>query len=97
MGLDLEYYWRLTPNQFKKHYEGYRVRIENEAKMKDQLNHILGMYIGFAVNEPSKYPNKPHLMKQEQLREMTDDEMERKVERLNKLFGGSIKIQNGNK
>ena len=37
--------------------------MEDIAIFNDSLNHILGSYIGLAVNSPKKYPKKPALQK----------------------------------
>lgn len=39
--------------------DGYVERLEDYAKSEDALNHALGKYIGFAMNDPKKYPEKP--------------------------------------
>lgn len=39
--------------------DGYVERLEDYAKSEDALNHALGKYISFAMNDPKKYPEKP--------------------------------------
>jgi len=39
--------------------QGYQDRTEDIAVLTDSLNHILGSYVGVAVNAPKKYPKKP--------------------------------------
>ena len=39
--------------------DGYVERLEDYAKSEDALNHALGKYVGFAMNDPKKYPDKP--------------------------------------
>lgn len=39
--------------------DGYVERLEDYAKSEDALNHALGKYVGFAMNDPKKYPEKP--------------------------------------
>lgn len=63
MGLTLDYYWNLTPIEFKKHCEAYEKKQENDMLKQDVLNHILGQYIAIAVNDPKHYPKKPYLTK----------------------------------
>jgi hypothetical protein len=95
IGLDLFYYWNLTPKQFKKHFEAYKLLQEAEAREADARNHVLGQYIGMAVNAPKKYPREPFLKKHRTPEQMTPEEMEKKVEKYNKLLGGTI--NHGNK
>lgn len=86
--MDLNYFWELNPNQLKKYINVYEQRKKNEAREIDMLNHILGQYIGAAVNSPKKYPRKPLLFKESKPKEMTGDEMEEIAKRLNQKFGG---------
>ena len=51
----------MTIGQLLNCIEGYGKRLDAEAKQTDQLNHILGEYIAYAVNSPKKYPKKPKL------------------------------------
>jgi hypothetical protein len=63
-------------------------------KEADALNHSLGQYIGIAVKNPKKYPNKPFLHKEEQQpiqRNMSDNQMELEAKRIAKMFGGEIR------
>lgn len=91
IGLDLHYFWSLTPKQFEKHLEVY---VENEKKRiteKDMLNHILGKYIAIAFNNPKDYPDKSFLDTSNVTYEMTDEEMERQAKRNTIKMGGVIK------
>lgn len=55
------------------------------------LNWILGKYIGFAFNDPKKYPNKPFLDNSTPIKkEMTDKEMEEMGRRNCLMLGGEL-------
>lgn len=51
----------MTIGEFKHCADGYKDRLEREARQTDMLNHILGNYIAVGVNNPKKYPKKPTL------------------------------------
>jgi len=89
IGLDLNYYWTLTPKQFTKHVESYANIANARLKEADTLNHLLGQYIRSAFNEPNKYPEQPYLSKEVKI--MTDDEMERRALHNTILLGGNTK------
>ena len=55
------------------------------------LNHLLGSYVGMAVNNPKKYPKKPYLSENQPLEDMDDDEMEKMAKRNTIKMGGEIK------
>lgn len=59
--MKLEEYWSLTPNEFKKYFEAFELKEKNKVIEIDSLNHLLGKYIAYAVNEPKKYPKEPFL------------------------------------
>lgn len=94
IGLDLHYYWSLTPKQWEKYVKVFseeRIRINKE---KDQFNYMLGKYIAWAFNDPKHYPNKPFLETyEESTKVMTDEEMENIARRNTIRMGGVI---NGN-
>lgn len=90
IGLDLNYFWQLTPKQFTKHLEGNAKRTIEQRKETDMLNHILGQYIRIAFNQPNQYPDDPQFAKPER-KVMTDDEMERRARNNTILLGGKIK------
>lgn len=89
IGLDLDYFWRLTPNQFTKHVEAFNKKQEGRAKDTDALNYLLGKYIGFAVNDPQNYPDSPYLTPRERVI-MSDDDMEAAAMRNTIRLGGNI-------
>lgn len=91
IGLNLLYFWQLTPNQFKKYVTVYQEKEKNRVIEQDFLNHILGKYISFAFNDPKKYPRKSFLNKEKELVEMTDNEMEEMAKRNVRMMGGVIK------
>lgn len=74
--MSLNEYWGLNPKQFQKYINVYKLKQEQSLQEQDYLNYLLGQYIAYSFNNPKKYPKKPFLQKT-QLKEMTDDEMER--------------------
>ena len=51
---------------------------------------MLGKYIAYAFNDPKKYPSKPFLENDTDLKPMTDDEMELQARRNTIKMGGVI-------
>lgn len=92
IGLSLDYFWKLTPKQFTKHIRVFNQQEKQRVQEIDTLNHILANYIGFAINEPKKYPKKPYLFEQpkKELRKMSADEMEMQAYKNSILLGGVI-------
>lgn len=90
IGLDLNYFWNLTPNQYTKYVETYRKKSKERLQEKDYLNHLLGQYISYAFNNPKEYPKKPYLY-EETKQDMTTNEMERQVINNTIMMGGVIK------
>lgn len=91
IGLDLHYYWSLNPKQWAKHIEVFNKKEQSRLREQDLLNHILGKYIAYAFNDPKKYPDKPFLEKNTDLKPMTDEEMERQARHNTIRMGGVIK------
>ena len=58
--------------------DGYQERLNQEVQTRDRLNHMLGNYIGIAVNDPKHYPKKPFLTKDKN-EGKTDEARERYV------------------
>ena len=52
-----------------------RERVEYEFMSNDALNHLLGHYVYFALNEPTKYPKQP-FTKVEQTRQQVEQTAE---------------------
>ena len=97
MGLTLDYFWSLNPKQYKKHCDVYRQKQETDVLIKDRLNHILGQYIGIAINDGKNYPKKPLLDTTERTEttpQQTVDEMEKMARRNTLFMGGVIKDDN---
>lgn len=90
IGLDLHYFWSLTPKQFEKHLEVYAENEKKRITEKDMLNHLLGKYISFAFHKPADYPDRSFLDTSQTLVEMTDEEMERQAKRNTIKMGGVI-------
>lgn len=91
LGLDLHYFWSLNPKQWEKYVKVFNQKEENRLKEKDMFNFILGKYIGFAVNDPRHYPDKPFTSNDTELKPMTDEEMEKQARRNTIKMGGVIK------
>lgn len=92
IGLNLDYYWSLTPKQYAKHCKMYLKKEEQDIKIKDKLNHILGQYIGIAFNNGKHYPKKPLLdsaTEEKETQPQTLDDMER-IARNNTLIMGGV-------
>lgn len=91
IGLDLNYFWSLNVKQYAKHIRAYNQKQKERYREVDYMNFMLGKYISFAVNEPSKYPTKPFLDEAEEKHtEMTVSEMERQAKINTVLMGGVI-------
>ena len=90
IGLDLHYFWSLTPKQFEKHVKVFNQKEQLRFKEIDILNYILGKYVAFAVNDPKHYPKEPYTQKTTQLEPMTDEEMEKQARRNTIKMGGVI-------
>ncbi len=90
IGLDLHYFWSLTPKQYAKHVKVFTDKEQSRYKEVDMFNYILGKYVAYAVNDPKHYPNKPFTEKTAQLEPMTDDEMEKQARRNTIKMGGVI-------
>ena len=71
IGLDLHYFWSLNPKQWSKYVKVFNEKEKQRLKEVDTLNHILGKYIGFAVNDPKHYPSRPFTEKNTDLKPMT--------------------------
>lgn len=91
IGLDLHYFWTLTPKQWAKYVKVFNQKQELRLKELDSLNYILGKYVAFGVNDPKHYPSKPFTEKDTELEPMTDEEMEKQARRNTIKMGGVIK------
>ena len=98
IGLDLLYYWQLNPKQLNKHIEVYNRRVDEDIKLQDRLNHVLGMYAMYAFNDPEQYPKEPFFnIDPVEKHEQTAEDMER-MARLNTLMlGGTINGSNNHR
>ena len=90
IGLDLHYFWSLNPKEFAKHVKVFNEKEQERLKEKDLFNFMLGKYIAFAFNDPKKYPSKPFLDNNTDLKPMTDEEMEKQARRNTIKMGGVI-------
>ena len=50
----------MTWGDFQDCLEGYNDHLRRWRDEVDSLNHILGTYISYAVNDPKKYPKEPY-------------------------------------
>lgn len=90
IGLDLHYFWSLTPKQWGKYVKCYNEKEIERLKEIDTMNYLLGKYIGWAVNDPKHYPSKPFTEKNTDLKPMSDEDMERQARRNTIKMGGVI-------
>ena len=90
IGLDLHYFWSLTPKQWAKHIEIFNKKEKQRLHETDMFNYILGKYVAYAFNDPKHYPAKPLTEKNTDLEPMTDEEMERQARRNTIKMGGVI-------
>jgi hypothetical protein len=82
--LDILTFWELTPYEFSLKVKAYSKKIKQEQEEKLVLT-----YLGAAWQRSKKMPSlKQVLGKQETNKQMTPEEMLRKVIALNKAFGG---------
>lgn len=90
IGLNLDYFWNLTPNAYQKYRKVFEKKRKEDLQNQDYLNNILGQYINYAFNNPKKYP-KPFLSEKIKMRHsMTSAEMEEQVRRNTLMMGGVI-------
>lgn len=75
IGLDLTYYWSLTPRQFEKHIDVYEQKERQKYDDYDAILWRLGIYVGIAHHRPKEYPKKPILAKEEMSVEDMKDQM----------------------
>lgn len=75
-GVPYDLFWGdITPKVFRKFIGAHNKRIQEQ----DMLNHMLGQYIGTAVNNGTKYPKQPYLSESNQPKMMSFDEYENLV------------------
>ena len=91
IGLDLHYFWTLTPKQWEKYVKVFNEKEKQRLKEVDTLNYLLGKYVAYGVNDPKHYPSKPFTEKDTDLKPMTDEEMEKQARRKTIKMGGVIK------
>ena len=96
IGLTLKQYWNITPKEFYYYVDAYNERLVTQ----DSLNHMFGRYIGFAVNDPKKYPVDPFLKKDKKsddgsynLREMNPEDIDKAMESIATKF--NARAENG--
>lgn len=74
-----------------KYVEAHEKQLNENMKMTDACNHILGRYIAYAFNKPKAYPKKPFLSESDRSGErMSISQMQDIAKRQTKLLGGVI-------
>lgn len=63
-GVPLDYYWgKITPVQLKSYATAYQEKLNDQVKLLDATNHILGGYIRTAISDviagKNNYPDEP--------------------------------------
>ncbi len=94
IGLDLNYFWSINPNQYRKHLSIYNKKQEEQLKEKDTLNWTMGKYMIYAFNDPKKYPKKPFSLEEKKETKQTDREMEQQAMIITAQLGGIIHENN---
>ena len=67
----------MTWGDFQDCISGFNDRLKRAREETDMMNHILGRYVAYAVNNPKKYPKEPLLLASEgkpQEIALTDDQ-----------------------
>lgn len=90
IGLDIHYFWSLTPKQWAKHVKVFNEKEKQRLREKDMYNWMLGKYVAYAFNDPKHYPTSPFTENKTELEPMTDEEMERQARRNTIKMGGVI-------
>ena len=75
----------LNLEEIELYIEAYQEKKEIELRELDFMNWVMGKYMTFAYHSPKKYPSENFMKRMEKPKEMTDDEMERKLERIFKI------------
>lgn len=91
LGLTYEYFWSINPKIYNVYRDAMYEREKEAIRKADFLNHLLGQYIGIAVNDGKKYPSKPYLDPVQPTKVMTDEEMEQQARRNTIMMGGNLK------
>ena len=83
----------MTPNQLEKYIKAFERKEKHRIVIQDHLNYVLGKYVGYAFNDPKKYPKEPYLGKIEEEKKVLPpqsvSDMER-MARFNNLRLGGI-------
>lgn len=87
----MERFWEIQPVRFEQLLNAYNKIQKDKAKEVDFYNHILGKYVGFAINNPKKYPKRPFLYEEPKKEVMTEEEMEAMMRSNTIALGGVIK------
>ena len=91
IGLDLHYFWNLTPKQFEKHLKIYQENEKKRITEVDMLNHLLGRYVAIAFNDPKNYPERSFLDNiDRETNIMSDYDMEMQARRNTIKMGGVV-------
>lgn len=88
IGLKIDEYWNLSPAEFRNCVAGFNSRQKAEIERADTLNHILGRYISFAVNDPKHYPRKPIVAKNAHRTKKMKPVTIEALDQIARLYGG---------
>lgn len=80
----------MTPKQLEQYRDAHLNLEKQRIRKQDFLNHVLGQYMGIALNEPKNYPNQPKLSQTQENVDMSDEDMERQARRNTIRMGGKI-------
>lgn len=89
IGMSYDEYWNDDPERFSRYLHAYNINMEAEMKRDSQTmdveSWLIGKYVTEALNATvgnmfrkgtqAKYPERPHTMAQEMVREQSDDDL----------------------
>lgn len=86
MGVSINEFNEMTPKEFTLY-----IKVYNEKRKEKDKDNITNAYLGAAWQRAKKLPNLKRLFDQEQQpkKQMTPEQMLKKVMELNKAFGGT--------
>jgi hypothetical protein len=72
----------MYPVLLQKYVNVYKNKQKDAAIIQDKLNHMLGQYIGFAINAPKQYPRQAYLDRAKMPTVMSAEEMHNVMKKL---------------
>lgn len=91
IGLDLIYYWQLTPYQLNKHISAYNNKLQADYNLYDEIAFTIGIYVMKGFHDPENYPTLPISQSTQKTNEkMSDADMEKMARRNTIRTGGEI-------